>query len=57
MKRVKAEEEISVDQLGMVEEEKRNARISVITNLAIFGVIVLALRIGEVCNIDLVHCG
>lgn len=36
----------SLDQLEMAEEEKRNAKIGVITNVAIFGAIILALRVG-----------
>ena len=32
---------------GITEEEKKQARISVITNIAMFAGIVLALRIGK----------
>ena len=47
MQRMKAGDVASPDQLEMMAEEKRSARISVITNFAIFGAIVLGLRISE----------
>lgn len=45
MKPVEGEE--SLDMLKAMEDEKRNAMIGVITNVAIFGAIVLALRVGR----------
>ena len=48
MKRVKPEEGVSLGQFGLSEEkEKRQARIGVITNLAIFASVVFAIRVGK----------
>ena len=48
MKRTKAGEEGPIDPFKIAEEERRNALIGVITNVALFGAIVLALRVGMV---------
>lgn len=54
MQRLKPEDGVSLGEMGVSEEdEKRQARIAVITNLAMFAGIVLALRMGKVYSVML----
>lgn len=48
MERSKPSEGVSLKEMGAnADEEKRQARIAVLTNVAAFAAIILALRVGK----------
>lgn len=47
MQRLKPGDRASLGEMGISEEEERQARIGVITNVVAFAAIVLALRMGK----------
>lgn len=47
MERMKPEDGLSLGGMGISEEEKKQARNAVITNVAAFVAIVVALRLGN----------
>ncbi len=47
MERKKPDEGVTLGEIGMSEEEKKQARMAVITNVAAFAAIVVALRVGK----------